>query len=232
MIKVKNDLTGRTFGHWKVLSRADDYISPKGHKQARWLCQCECGTLRSIASTPLLNGKTTSCGCRSNDNKIGEIHFNKYDLSQEYGIGYDKNDNIFLFDLEDYSKIKNYCWHINTQGYVVSGSHNKCTLLHRLIMQPTDGYDIDHINRKPWDNRKSNLRIATRTENNANRPPSKNNKSGHTGVYWSKDRKMWCAQITINNKTILLGRYKNKEDAIKKREQAEDIYFKEFKYTP
>ena len=36
---------------------------------------------------------------------------NKYDLSGEYGIGYDSNGQKFYFDLEDYDKIKNYCWY-------------------------------------------------------------------------------------------------------------------------
>ena len=56
----------------------------------------------------------------------------------------------------------------------------------------------------------------------------KNNKSGYKGVYWSKERKKWCAQITINNKTKGLGRYDTIEEAIEARKKAAKEYYGEF----
>jgi hypothetical protein len=53
------DLTGQTFGRWRILSRAEN--SPKG--QARWLCQCECGTKKVMESIHLRRGISRSCGC-------------------------------------------------------------------------------------------------------------------------------------------------------------------------
>ena len=44
--------------------------------------------------------------------------YNTYDLTGEYGIGYTSKDEEFYFDLEDYDKIKDYCWRITMQGYV------------------------------------------------------------------------------------------------------------------
>lgn len=56
------DLTGLTFGHLTVLERTDDYISPKGYRAPRWLCECDCGKRIVTHGTLLVNGKTKSCG--------------------------------------------------------------------------------------------------------------------------------------------------------------------------
>ena len=55
------DLTGQTFGHWKVIGR--DFSKRGG--SAYWFCQCDCGTspIRSIRGADLRNGKSKSCGC-------------------------------------------------------------------------------------------------------------------------------------------------------------------------
>lgn len=55
---------------------------------------------------------------------------------------------------------------------------------------------------------------------------SKNNTSGHKGVYWIKNKKRWAARICFKKKDIYLGSYHNKQDAINARKEAEDKYFK------
>jgi len=56
------DLTGQQFGRLTVLHR--DESKPKGHgHKAYWICQCECGNIKSIAGTHLRDGSTQSCGC-------------------------------------------------------------------------------------------------------------------------------------------------------------------------
>lgn len=52
------DLTGLRFGRLHVIERD---ISSKG--KVRWICKCDCGNMKSIISTHLLSGATTSCGC-------------------------------------------------------------------------------------------------------------------------------------------------------------------------
>ena len=63
-----------------------------------------------------------------------------------------------------------------------------------------------------------------------NRKLAKNNTSGTTGVTWSKRDKCWIANIKIKNKTFYCGYFKNKEDAIKARKEAEEKYFGEYSY--
>ena len=106
---------------------------------------------------------------------------NRYDLSGEYGIGWTNNTNEeFYFDLEDYDKIKDYAWHKDQCGYVMSGK--KKIGMHQLLY----GKYCDHIDRNKMNNRKSNLRDSTHAENMQNRSVFKNNKSGVTGVYYDK----------------------------------------------
>lgn len=145
----------------------------------------------------------------------------------------DKNNEICakaLIDLDDVDKVKNIKWHRSdlqrSTYYCIS---NNSEWLHRLIMGVTDkDIIVDHINHNGLDNRKSNLRICTSGQNTCNCLTSKNNKSGHKGVYWSKERKKWCAQISINNKTKGLGRYDTIEEAIEAREKAAKEYYGEF----
>ena len=57
------DHTGKHFGKLVVIERADDYVSPQGKHQARWLCLCECGNECTVRACNLVSGHTTSCGC-------------------------------------------------------------------------------------------------------------------------------------------------------------------------
>ena len=62
-MKILNDLTGKTFGSLEIISRADDYISPKGKHIVRWNCNCKCKQQTVVNSQYLTSGHTTSCGC-------------------------------------------------------------------------------------------------------------------------------------------------------------------------
>ena len=57
------DLTGQQFGRLTVINRAEDYVSPKGHKLVQWLCECECGNKTIVTTSCLRGGQTQSCGC-------------------------------------------------------------------------------------------------------------------------------------------------------------------------
>ena len=56
------DLTGKKFGRWTVLEQAENQ-----NNCVMWKCQCECGTVRNVFATSLLNGKSKSCGCLKNE---------------------------------------------------------------------------------------------------------------------------------------------------------------------
>lgn len=222
---MMKDLSGQRFGKLKAI-KPDDSITDRS-QGIYWICECECGNIKSIRGSDLVNQKTKSCGhCHDH---------NKYDLSGEYGIGYTANGTRFLFDKEDYYKIAPYTWGTDAYGYIVahyrdSNGERKSIKMHRLVMDATDPeIHIDHIGHDLADNRKSQLRIATRNENMHNTKLSKSNTTGRTGVYYDKDRGRWRAAIRVNGKLIYLGLYDSFEEACKAREMAENTYFKEFK---
>ena len=236
----KKDLTGLKFGRLTVLYEAEPRYTSGGHKKIMWHCKCDCGkgTELDVHSIDLISGHTKSCGCYNRETASKKMlkmrkGYNKYDLSGNYGIGYDSKENEFWFDLEDYNLIKNYCWYKHREYFEAKDSKTgKHIFLHKLIMNDVENTsDIDHINTdRKYDNRKSNLRIAKRIENCRNRKLNKNNTSGVTGVYWATREQKWRASIRVNYKRIELGDYDDFDDAVKARKDAEKIYFKNFSY--
>jgi HNH endonuclease len=87
---------------------------------------------------------------------------------------------------------------------------------------------IDHKNGDQKNNSISNLRDVTYQNNSMNMQLKINNTSGTTGVYWKHHNKKWIAQIMIFKKCIYLGSFKNFDDAVAARYDAEDKYFGEY----
>lgn len=84
----------------------------------------------------------------------------------------------------------------------------------KVIMAPVPpGYQVDHINHETLDNRRENLRICTRSQNQHNKRINRNNRSGYKGVSWVAKSKNWRASIRLNNKTFHLGYYYDPENA-------------------
>ena len=87
---------------------------------------------------------------------------------------------------------------------------------------------VDHINRNPLDNRKSNLRICSYQENSFNKSIRVDNTSGIPGVSFHKINKKWRAKIKYNNLTIHLGYFEDINEALINRRVAEEILFGEY----
>lgn len=108
----------------------------------------------------------------------------------------------------------------------------KSYLAHRLAwfyvykFWPDD--EIDHKDRNPHNNAIANLREASRVENEQNSGMRSHNTSGFTGVAWDKSKKRWQAGITVNGRFKFLGRFGDKNRAIKARLAAEKRYCGEF----
>lgn len=131
--------------------------------------------------------------------------------------------------------IKQYKWHIRSDGYVEAFRKEKDRILmHRLIMKDFIIHEVfvDHIlgDTTRNDNRKYNLRIVTRSQNNMNRRIGSNNKSGFTGVCYNEKWGTWRAYITVNKKRFHLGTYQFLEDAVKVRLEAENILHGDYSY--
>lgn len=232
MGRHREDLTGRIFGKLRVLEQAEDYVFSNGRRRVRWLCECSCEEKNQVVvcAAHLKSGLTQSCGCIVKEKLIQMCKkYNKYDLTGEYGIGWTSNTNReFYFDLEDYDKIKDFCWceNVTKDGFskLVACINKRTTSMHVVL-----GFKFhDHVDRNQLNNRKCNLRPATPQENARNITKSKNNTSGFIGISANPNNGKWRARIRVDGKEISLGHYDNKEDAVKARLQAEAKYYKQF----
>lgn len=138
----------------------------------------------------------------------------------------------FLFDIEDLHLVQSRDWYCDKDGYLVScyyyNDKRRFVRFHRIVLGAKPQQIVDHVNGNRADNRKSNLRVCTRAENGRNRKVCIGNKSGVTGVFFDNERGKWSANIIYNSKRIYLGRFENKEDAIKARLAKELELYKEF----
>ena len=119
--------------------------------------------------------------------------------------------------------------HKQKGGYINIGFQGKNLKAHRLAFLYMTGSIpkfVDHDDKDRSNNKWSNLKDATMTQNNKNCSKQHNNKSGVTGVSWSKERSRWVAQIGNQGKSVPLGRFIHKQDAINARRTAE----KQFNY--
>ena len=226
---------GEVYGRLTVIEETE-IIKKDGKKMRGVRCKCSCGNPEDVIVRldGLIRGDYKSCGCYQKEILMtsGKKNkkYNTYDLSGEYGIGFTSKGESFLFDLNDYNLIKDYCWWVGGDGYVSSrkNSNDKIVKMHRLLMKSKKDEVVDHINRNRLDNRKENLRKCTLTENARNISIQKNNKSGITGVRFNKQLNKWTAEIKVNYKKICLGTFDTKEEAAKARYDAELLYFGTF----
>lgn len=140
-------------------------------------------------------------------------------------------------DFEELNKIK-WQWSVGYARHPGYGAHKirKSILMHRLIMNAPKGMDIDHINGNRLDNRRENLRVCTRAENNQHRTNKRKNKTSiYKGVclvtsrYFSKRKKIltkrtsWMASIQKNKEFTIIGCFQNELHAA----MAYDLWAKE-----
>lgn len=121
----------------------------------------------------------------------------------------------------------------DTKGYLTVSFRHKNTKAHIVAWVLTYGEwppgPIDHRNGIRSDNRISNLRLATTQQNALNRKVRIDSKSGHTGVFFQKNRGAWVAYVYLpGHKKIHLGCFKSREEAANARRRAAASYHGEF----
>jgi hypothetical protein len=147
---------------------------------------------------------------------------------------YDPKTGFFTWKITNRTKVKgNKTGKLTKSGYYQIRFKNTYFYAHRLAWLYVYGInpdgEIDHINRDKADNRITNLRLCTRSQNLMNRKQQTNNTTGHAGIYYSKVMNKWCARGKVEGKNKHLGSYATKEeaggvaDAFRRRE-FEDFY--------
>jgi hypothetical protein len=171
---------------------------------------------------------------------------NEYKIIDDYAIIYVKrrNGDIFelLIDLEDLDRVLLKSWHVGWRrdikafygeccdylGIINGKPKYKTIMMHKFIMNPCKNEMVDHINQKnTLDNRKKNLRIASRKQNLMNRKSkNKNNTSGYRNVCQINGR--WVVQLQVNEKNKVLGKFDSVKTAAKFAEKMRQKYYGEF----
>jgi len=148
---------------------------------------------------------------------------------------------VAIVDDCDYDFLTQWTWCVSIRPdgrpYAVrasrgsKGKHH--VLMHREVAHRAGllGQYVDHRNNtRPLDNRRANLRPATKSQNGANRGPTRLNTSGYKGVFWHKRGRKWQAQIIVNQTAIHLGLFVDKIAAARAYNQAAIEYFGTFAY--
>lgn len=135
------------------------------------------------------------------------------------------NGGYTIVDPDDFIFLNQWKWR-NDNGYAkrrqrIKDLEHPITIhMHRVINCTNSELQVDHINRNKLDNRKSNLRSVTQSQNDFNKPLAIHNTSGYKGVHWHKNKRRWIARI--GNKW--LGTFSSKTEAIHARRSAEFVY--------
>jgi len=141
--------------------------------------------------------------------------------------------DMALFDENRWNarKGKSNKFYVRSTMPTVNGKQ-KNILLHRVIMGITDPkIEVDHIDGDTLNNRRSNLRIATHSENQRNQVAYKTSKTGIKNIAWHKREKKYRVQIQTDGKQKTYGSFHTIEEAIKLRDELLPLLHGEFANT-
>ena len=135
-----------------------------------------------------------------------------------------RSGRVALIDDEDFGRVSSAGrWQFNMLGRNSHGvaycyaqrkvpngkGGSRTVMLHRFILDAPSGMMVDHLNHDGLDNRRCNLRLATRSENLANHRKGRGTSSRFLGVYWHKLGRKWAAGCSGAH----LGMFANEVDA-------------------
>lgn len=230
------DHTGQKFHMLTVLGEAEKHPSIT-HR--RVVCKCECGSVKTYNLPSLVAGRAGSCGCMS-ATKASQKLARERDpirripthLEVEQLIAYSPSKGTLHWrnrpEQFSPSKAANEMWNaswagkeikaLDLKGYVTVSIFGRQIRAHRLIYFMVVGVwpdcQIDHINGIKSDNRWSNLRPASRRENQRNTRKPRNNTSGFKGVVFDKANKKWYFQLRMDDGSRFTKTgFKTREDA-------------------
>lgn len=143
---------------------------------------------------------------------------------------------VVLVDPADFNTYGKNKWQRHSSGYAarvttVKGVKTFVTL-HRLIMNAPKGAQVDHIDGDTFNNRRSNLRICTPSQNMMNRAPTKGTRSAYKGITYVNEKfsrkNRWMASIRSGGIKKTIGYYATEIEAAKAYDSAARIYHGEF----
>ncbi len=203
MAKAK-DLSGRRFGKLAPLcpteKRADQ-------GSVVWRCLCDCGNTCEVSARRLLRGKVRSCGCLSEGTDYTGKVFGRLTVLEYAGTAKELGRQGTM----RYWRCRCACGAETLVGQtqLQNGESQSCGCLQKERLRESMVL-VENTSVAILERNKTRLRT--------------DNVSGTTGVSWDAKRQSWMAKITFQKKHYRLGRYKNKEDAIRARQEAEALH--------
>lgn len=142
-----------------------------------------------------------------------------------------------ILELPDYYRLCKYKWYVNGNGFkfyafrniIIGPGKTRMISMHREVMGFPKGMLVDHRNHDSLDNRRSNLRIATHSQNTCNKQDKRAGCSSQfRGASWDKKRKYWNVSVVREGKLVFFGRYKNELEAARAYDRAAIKFHGEF----
>lgn len=140
------------------------------------------------------------------------------------------NGYVVLIDDKDYSLVSQYKWR-GLKGkyttYAITGS-SPTVYLHRMLTGAPKGTRVDHEDHNGLNNQRSNLRVCTNSQNQANRRKSLGKSSIYKGVSLVKATGRWEASIECNEKRARIGYFDSELEAAYAYNQAANTLFSDY----
>lgn len=170
---------------------------------------------------------------------LGKPKPNKHTVEGDAAIFYlyRKDGSIreekFIIDLKDLDRVKMYRWCLQSGKYIYNP---KVGLLHRFLVSPDGDMHVDHKDGNGFNNRRSNLRECSRTQNLGNSKKPRTNRTGFKGVYTTENYKKprtypFMSKIQFQKKYIHIGYYMTAEEAAQAYDKKARELFGEFART-
>lgn len=149
-------------------------------------------------------------------------------------LSYNKRSGLFRWKKTRSTRVRvgDVAGSFTADGYIQIRFDGRLYLAHRLAVFYVTGRwpkdTVDHGDRDHANNKWSNIREASYSQNSGNMAKRPNNTSGYKGVFLDKRRKRYFAQIMVNRRSIHLGSFDAPQEAAMAYEAAAIKYFGEF----